>query len=373
MTPERFKLAREINGFTQIELVRRIDSITGRHVAQSTIAEIETGRLVPSSDLAEVIGQATGFPLDFFERGDLPEFPSGSLVSYRAKSVVSAREEAQVRRHAQLVAEIVGVFSRRIDLLPCRIPQLGESAPTEAAQLTRSALGFSPDSPIESLIRSIERAGVMVLALPIGRDPVDAFSVWVGQRHEVPCIAILSDAPGDRQRFSVAHELGHLVLHRSMRGGTALMEDEAERFAAEFLTPHAAIESEIVPPVTLMGLRDLKARWRVSMRMLINRAREVGAITARQRSYLFMKMNATFGGRAEPTLFLKERPRALQQMFEMVYGIPIDYEAAAFELHLAPQRIRTILEQYQGGGPPGDPVTDHNAPDNVVNFPSRHT
>ena len=363
MIPERFKLVREIRGFTQIELVRRIESLNGRHVAQSTVAEIETGRLVPSSDLAEAIGQATGFPLEFFELGDLREFPSGSLVFFRAKSVVTAKEEAQVRRHAQLAAEIVDVLSRRIDLLQCRIPQLTECAPTEAAQLTRSALGLSPDSPIDNLIRTIERAGVLLLALPISRDPVDAFSVWTGQRDQVPCIALLSDAPADRQRFSVAHELGHLVLHRSMRGSTALLEDEASRFASELLTPRAAMELEIVRPVTLFGLRDLKARWRVSMRMLINRAHEVGGITARQRSYLFMKMNATFGGRAEPTLFLKERPRALHQMFEMVYGIPIDYETAAFDLHLAPQMIETMLQQYQGGA-----SRTNDAPENVFDF-----
>lgn len=369
MTPDRFRLAREINGLTQIGLVRRIEETTGRSVAQSTIAEIETGRLVPSSDLAEAIGRATGFPLEFFERGDLPEFASGSLVLYRAKSVVSAKEEAQVRRHAQLVAEMVGAFSRRINVLPCLIPQLGESSPTDAAQMTRSALGIPPDSPIDSLIRLLERAGVMLLALPIGRDPVDAFSGWVGERHEIPYIAILNDAPADRQRFSVAHELAHLILHRSLRGGTALMEDEANRFAAEFLTPHAAMELEIEPPITLVGLRDLKTRWRVSMRMLINRAREVGAINTRQRSYLFMKMNATFGGRAEPTLFSRERPRALQQMFEMVYGIPVDYEAAAFELHLAPRMIRTVLEQYLGANHAGLPASNDDAPENVMMSP----
>ncbi len=351
MIPDRFKLARELNGLTQNELRDLLEKDAGRHVAQSTIAEIETGRLVPSSDLAFLIGEVTGFPVEFFEKGELLQFPSGSLVLYRAKSIVTAREEAQVRRHAQLLVEIIANLSGRIELLDCRIPQLDDSPPAEAAQITRATLGLAPDLPIENLIRRIEHAGVIVLALPHARDPVDAFSAWVGVHQEIPCIATLSGAPGDRQRFSVAHELGHLVLHRAMRGGATLMEDEANRFASEFLTPRVAMETEISRPVTLTSLQELKKRWRVSMRSLVNRAYEVEVVTARQRSYLFKKLNAAFGGRGEPTQLRRERPRALQQMFEMIYGLPIDYERAAFELNLHQGMIQGILSGYQHGAP----------------------
>jgi Zn-dependent peptidase ImmA (M78 family) len=216
---------------------------------------------------------------------------------------------------------------------------------------------LSPDLPIPKLVRSIEMAGVLVLALPVHRDPVDAFSAWIGQFDQIPAIAILSSAPADRQRWSVAHELGHLVLHRSMRGGTAQMEDEANRFAAEFLTPDFAMEAEIVPPVTLMGLRDLKMRWRVSMRSLVNRAFEVGAVTPRQRSYLFMKLNATFGGRSEPVGFPAERPRALRQLFEMVYGLEIDFDEAGYDLKLSPHMLKDFLQHYQGAAD-SDPLAD---------------
>jgi Zn-dependent peptidase ImmA (M78 family)/DNA-binding XRE family transcriptional regulator len=352
MTGERFKLAREINGLTQKELLRRIDELAGRRVSQSAIAEIESGRLNPSSELSTAIGDVTGFPIAFFEQGELPEFPSGSLVLYRAKAAVTAKEEAQVRRHAQLLTEIVSRIGRRVNPIPNRIPQLQDSPPEEAARLTRAALGSSPDRPIENLVRAIERAGVLMLALPIRRELIDAFSVWVGRHDHTCCIALLSNSPPDRQRFSVAHELGHLVLHRTIRGTTAGMEREADQFAAELLTPFDAMEAEIIPPVTLVSLRDLKARWRVSMRSLINRAHEVNAISARQRGYLFAKMNATFGGKRETTLFLPERPRALRQMFEMVYGLPIDFEAAAFDLSLDAGRLRMILEEYQGGDRP---------------------
>jgi Zn-dependent peptidase ImmA (M78 family)/DNA-binding XRE family transcriptional regulator len=367
MTPDRFKLAREINGLTQTELAHRVEASTGRRVAQSTIAEIEGARLVPSTELAAAIGEATGFPLEFFEQENAADFPSGTLMLFRKKHNVSAREEAQVYRNAQLLSEVAGKLSRRISPLPCTIPQLADSSPVEGAQLTRAALGISPDRPIANLIRTIERAGVVVLALPYERDPVDAFSMWTSLRdaHEqVPCIALLADAPADRQRWNVAHELGHLILHRTARVGTAVMEDEANRFAGEFLAPESAMASELVPPVTMVILRDMKVRWRISMRAVVNRARDVGAINERQRTYLFMKISSTYGGKSERQFFQTERPRGLRQMFEMVYGVPIDFAEAAYDFKLYPDRLREILDQYQGATPPRDGnVVDFRHPD----------
>ena len=122
------------------------------------------------------------------------------------------------------------------------------------------------------------------------------------------------------------------------------------------------MESELTAPLTLVALRDLKARWRVSMRSLINRAAEVGVVTARQRSYLFMKMNSIFGGKSEPVMFLPERPRGLRQMFEMIYGLPIDFDQAAFELNLSAERLQLMLENYQGS------QTVENTQGKVINF-----
>lgn len=351
MNPERFVLAREFHGLTQGDLAERIKASTGRAVAQSSIAEIETNRWVPSLDLVEAIASVTGFSVEFFEQGDPPEFPVGSLVLYRAKSVMSAKDAARVRRHGQLIAEMAFNLERRVNPLPVRIPDLGGVPPVEAAQITRGAFGLSPDRPIPDIIRTIERAGVYVFALPIARDPIDAFSVWVGLQPR-PCIGVLADAPADRMRFSVSHELGHLILHRTMRGTPAAVEDEADLFASEFLTPRAAMEAELVAPVTLSDLHELKARWRVSMRVLVNRAYEVRAITPRQRTYLFKKMNMEFGGKNEPTLFLPEQPRGLRQLLEMVYGLPLDLDRVAADFKLPKPMLQSVLANYVGGEKP---------------------
>ena len=80
VTPERLRLAREINGLTQTDLARRVEGLGLGKIAQSTIAAIETGRWEPSTEILEAIGRVTGFDVDYFNLPDLPEFPSGSLL-----------------------------------------------------------------------------------------------------------------------------------------------------------------------------------------------------------------------------------------------------------------------------------------------------
>lgn len=50
----------------------------------------------------------------------------------------------------------------------------------------------------------------------------------------LPCIFLNRSQPADRLRFSLAHELGHLIMHRVP---TLQMEEEANAFAAAFLAP----------------------------------------------------------------------------------------------------------------------------------------
>jgi Zn-dependent peptidase ImmA (M78 family) len=74
-------------------------------------------------------------------------------------------------------------------------------------------------------------------------------------------IVVTATPSGDRRRFSVAHKLGHLVLHQVPEGSLHAVEQQADAFAAAFLLPEAAMRKVLVPPITLTTLADLKAHW----------------------------------------------------------------------------------------------------------------
>ncbi|MFD3550096.1 ImmA/IrrE family metallo-endopeptidase [Streptomyces sp. NPDC058655] len=89
------------------------------------------------------------------------------------------------------------------------------------ADQTRAALGIASDGVIGHVIRTCERAGIPVIPLMLldsdgtGKEAVvghSGVSCWKGTTGP-SMISYFSAGNGDRQRFTTAHELGHLVLH----------------------------------------------------------------------------------------------------------------------------------------------------------------
>jgi Zn-dependent peptidase ImmA (M78 family) len=252
-----------------------------------------------------------------------------------------------------------------------------EINPASAARITRASFGLSPDTSIGNLIYEIEQAGILVLAMPVAVPGIDAFSLWARTDARKPLIVVSSDAPGDRLRLSIAHELGHLVMHRAPEGTLAFIEKQANQFAAEFLLPEAAIREEIVPPVTLTSLAHLKPRWKVSIQALVMRARELRIISEYQYRYLFEQLSAYGWRTREPSNLdvAVERPRFIHQVAEMIYGRPLDYQQMAADLLVPVALLKEIIEAYAGVDEPKPQVsaTDDTSgkQDNIVQFPKR--
>jgi Zn-dependent peptidase ImmA (M78 family)/transcriptional regulator with XRE-family HTH domain len=344
---DRVRQIRELRGYTQTELARRVG------VRQSAIAQVESGLLVPSEATLHAIALQLGFPLTFFQQGPAPEFPLGSLM-FRALRSTSARDRAQARRYGETVYEAAMRLADHVtEAHSGDLPQMKDAVPpVRAAEVTRATLGMSRDDPISHVINVIERAGVLVLGLPVALKKRDAFSAWMttkeGARRAV--IAIAEGVPGDRLRFSAAHELGHVVMHTTIRKGFTDLEREANRFAAELLLPHEALRAEIRSPVTLASLAPLKARWGVSIQTLIIRARDLEAINERQYRYLFEQIGLRGWRTQEPGDIAIEKPRALRKMAELLYGVPIDTKQLASDLKLPLPLVRAILDAYAGKG-----------------------
>lgn len=363
---DRIRQARELRGMTQKELAEQVG------VNQAAIAYIEGARFQPSGETLEAIAFRTGFPPAFFEQPTTGDFPLGSLM-FRAKASMTAAERTKAHRHAEIAFEIATHLSKRIKPMPLRIPNLDDTTVdvVTAAQLTRRALGLSPDTPIPNLVNAIERGGVLMLALPFSLEAGDAFSLWAGTANKRAVIVVSDDTPGDRLRFDVAHEIGELVLNRIPHQGQKEKEREANRFASELLLPEEVMREQLVPPITLSSLAPLKPRWGVALQTLVKKARDLNLITERQYRYLFEQISAQGWRTREPkNLDVPiERPRALRQMAEMVYGTPIDFQKLAADTHIPIGLLRQTIDAYAGrdGSQPAK-TTD----DNMRSFEAKH-
>ena len=333
----RVKQARELNRITQTQIA------TAAGTNQATIARIETNRMpFPPPDILESIAEQTGVTVDFFSREPMEPLSEGSLV-YRAQAKPAAATQRQALQYAALLVEHTLAMSRKLSLPKLHLPA-GED-PCYLAHATRQCLKIKPDTPVPHLINRLERHGVLVFPLPVKLEKIDAFSSWVEIHGPRPFLGLSKDCPGDRTRYSVAHELGHLVLHKGLDGRTQNLEDEANQFASEFLLPENAMIHTLSSNLTLSQAIHLKRRWKVSIQAIVRRARHLNIISERRYRQLFTQISARGWRKAEPEEITLEQPRAFSKMAEMLYKTDCKLELAhAMEISIP--TATSILSLY---------------------------
>jgi Zn-dependent peptidase ImmA (M78 family) len=158
--------------------------------------------------------------------------------------------------------------------------------------------------------------------------------------------------PSDRRRFTLAHEIGHLVMHRFP---SPTMEQEANEFAACLLMPANDIRSAFIGRrIDLSLLGALKQEWRVAMSSLLMRAANLGFVTSGQQQYLFKQFNALKIRLREPVQydFPQEEPTIMPRIFD-VHQNALKYSAEDLckMLHAFPNQIRDLygvsFEDYE--------------------------
>ncbi len=333
---ERVEQAREFHGLTQKDFAEKIGC------DQSMVAKMEAG-IQTGAELATAVAAVTNFPMAWFTQPPTAHFPMGSL-QFRARANMTARQRRQAYQHARTAYELVAHLLPRAKMIPVRLPRLTSGDISEAAAAVRSECGLSPDTPVPNVFNAVERVGVIAIALPALLEKRDGFSAWAGALDERPIINIPSGAPGDRMRWTTAHEAGELVLAGLPPGPDR--ERAADQFAASFLLPEAAMRRDLKSPVSLTTLARLKARWGVAMSALARRAKELSIISDRQYRYLMQQMGARRWRTEEPVQVRSEKPRALRKLVEVLYGDPINFRQLSADVNLSPLYLRELLRLH---------------------------
>lgn len=364
MNGERLRQVRRLRRLTQ----KRLGDLSG--VTPAAISQIESGAMQPSDQLAKKLSSATGFSVDYLDQPSGPELSLGSLA-FRARRSATKRDLYEAQAWAEIVFETMCGLEKHFDLPPVRVPQLEGEDPKAAAEITRAAIGLPPDRPIRNVTYAMEQAGALVLAIPVSVERRDAFSTWTSEPRPRPLVVVCTaGAPGDRLRRSLAHELGHIVLHRGPRGAVATLEKEAEQFASEFLMPREVIPDEIARPVTIDSLSALKPRWGVSVASLVYRSRELGIVSERRARSLFIEISRTWGrSRPEPIEIPVEKPRALRKLVESAYGDPPDIRRFARDCALPVQFAAAVVGSHATRSEVVEVVSSDPAPSNILHFP----
>jgi len=291
---ERLRVARRTAGLSQ----RGLAEAAG--VSAMAISKYERGLDVPGSAVLLRLAEALAVKTEYFVR---PTTVALTPPSYRRRARLSRKEQnalmGQVQDWLERYLDVEHFFGGPPSFvlapsLKRRVASLEEVEELVLALRDSWDLGLNA---IESMVEVLEDQGIKVGMVDAGED-FDALTLWANGG--MPVIVVKRGLPGDRQRFNLAHELGHLVLET---GDGVDGEKAAHRVAGAFLVPEPVARFELGDQrhnLDLYELHLLKHKYGLSMQAWIHRAEDLGIISKSAASRLLHLFRERGWHREEP-------------------------------------------------------------------------
>jgi len=294
----RIKQARKASNFSLRKLADEIG------VSAMAISKYERDQDVPSSGALLRLSEALKVKVDFFFR---PSTVSVQLQAYRKHAVLGVKEQEAIQMRIQdwveRYLEVESLFpeEQHAANLPLRKVTSLEEIETAAIELRdRWNLGYDA---IENLVQLLEDRGIKV-GIISGFEHFDActftFSSQSCKADGDPIIVTKGELSGDRQRFNLGHELGHLILDLQ---SDLKPEQAANRFVGAFLVPAATARFELGAQRTDLNINELyilKQKYGLSMQAWIYRAKDLSIISENTTARLFRQFRVNGWHRQEP-------------------------------------------------------------------------
>ena len=318
-------------------------------LTQARLSRIESGQVFPTLWEADALADALEVPRAFLAEAGVPAI----APLFRKRAIRSARRVAAIQSRLNVAVLIAQrLLNAGVDLeAPQRFPEPGHLAPDEpeeAAELLRRDWRL-PAGPVDDVTEMIESAAGLVLHVDFGTSDATAAFITTPADGRLWFLINTRESAGDRIRLSLAHELGHAVLHRLLPAADEReVEDQAFRFAAALLLPRDSFDRAVpFDALTLNRTRELKRVYGVSMQAIIRAARTRGRISPARYTSLFKQLSARQWRVHEPDHVPVEEPTLWPQVLEVHRG---DHGYSDAELasiaRLYPTTMNLLLPGY---------------------------
>ena len=336
MIADRIRQARLASGLTLVALGKKVD------VSHTAIQKYEKGLLTPSSSQLLKLARACGIRTEYFFRTHTVELlqPEFRKLSTFGKTAQDA-----------LKIKVVELVEKRVELLGAfpELPLLAFAAPTELPERIESLdeiEAFSDQvrnawqlgmSPITDLTDTLEGLGLLVIVVDEENPGFSGLTAKVRTEdgREYPVVAVSKRWPGDRQRFTLAHELGHLLLEGRLADDID-KEKACDRFAGAFLAPRLAVLQLLGQQRHALEWQELyvlKHEFGLSMAGWLHRAKQCSVITDTAHLTMVKRFSAKGWRKNEPgNPLLQENPRLFDQLVYRALSEQYISEGKAAEL-----------------------------------------
>lgn len=305
-------LARQYKGITQTDLSNSIKGLS-----QSTLSKFEKGIGVIPDEVFADIADYLGFPLAFFEKKLSVRIEN---THYRKRSNVGAKNINALETTISFIGDAIDIMSNEIEYPPFSLEYINVEdgySPENIANFIRRKIGLKCDDPVKDIISRLEVQGIIIYEIETELDSFDGVSFISNMG--IPIIIINKKMPNDRKRFTIAHELGHIVMHLSQDFIISDFRDkekEANLFASEFLMPTDAIKNSL-SDLKISYLGDIKRHWLTSMASIIHKARQIGYINADKYKYLNIELSRCGYKKKEPIDVYIDTPQIIKESYNL--------------------------------------------------------
>jgi len=315
INPKMLTLARQMRGMTQKDLSEHLNA------SASTLSRIENAiDFVPiENELLKNLAETLSFDVDFFQKSGEICYPT--MGYFRKNKAIPKRIIDKVQGYMNIYISMIDTYMEMINIpelnmIDWDIELLG-SPETAATNLRK--LWNLPKGRIDKLSKTVEDNGIIVVEFDFETDKINGFSTQT-RKYNRPIIFINSEYPDDRKRLTIAHELGHIAMHINcyVISEHRDVEDEAFRFASEFLVPLRDVKAQLgTERITLRKLGSLKRYWLTSMHFFVYKFQHNRIITKNQARYLYQQLSPY--RKREPVQIPKtEKPSLFGEMIQAV-------------------------------------------------------
>jgi Zn-dependent peptidase ImmA (M78 family)/transcriptional regulator with XRE-family HTH domain len=333
---------------------KKLSSVIG--VAQSYLSGLERGRVELTRAAIHRICAATATPTSFFQYSTPPY--SADDINFRTHArTVSAKQQdfviqafKEIERISAMLAHAPVVRVKRVVIPLAEHTDLSDHDLELLAGDIRAAYGLSGDAPVPNVTRMMEQAGIAIASMsaPFGNDGLleghCGMSRWPAGSPRAS-VGFVTGMTGDRQRFTLAHEFGHVLLHtRRTVSDPKQRQREAEYFAGALLLPRPYAQHTITESLTLHDYLRIKAEFGISLHAIITRAQRLGLITWDRQHSLMLQLSTRGWRHDEPVHVDPESPLLLHSELVALHGAH-PYPAASSALGISPTLLQSWIPE----------------------------
>lgn len=332
---------RILNEYSRAQLADKLD------ITEQAIWQYENGYVTPKLEIINKMKILFDVKSTYFFKEDLIEQENSNnihieRIAYRSDTINVAMKTQSECMHMEYLDAILNKVimnlhlpsNQLVELRSLVLSYLNENQDLnrdeQISQVANTARNYLkiPKNSNENLVFYLEKAGAFIIEKPIG-EKIDAYSLWSERDRPYIVLGNLKKS-SVRRNFDLAHELGHLLLHYKTefnmldKSQYKVKEDEAHKFAAEFLMPKELFLEDIGKVNRISNpdsYIELKKKWLVSIQAMALRANSLDKMTYQQLRYFYMSINKKGYKSLEPLdkEIPIEKPMKFQSILQLVF------------------------------------------------------